>query len=76
MKISDNIMIIKKNLWLIFAVIVCALAVHFPAEWSNQSTHSSAFAQELDPAAQKIAVMPFYKGSQFFFTLVNPIEEK
>ena len=64
MKTSINRLITKKHLWLVFAVIVCALVVHFPPEWSIHSTYSSALAQALDPPSAKIAVMPFLKGKR------------
>jgi len=64
MKTSKIVLIIKKHLWLVFAVIVCALFVYFPAEWLNHSTYSSVFAQALEPPPKKVAVMPFFKGKR------------
>lgn len=51
-------------MWLVFAVIVCVLFVHFPAKWLNNSTYSLALAQALDPPAKKVAVMPFLIGKR------------
>lgn len=64
MKTSKNVLTIKKYLWVVLAITACALFVHFPAEWSKNSTYSSALAQALDPPAPKIAVMPFFKGKR------------
>lgn len=64
MKTFKSVLKVKKHLWLIFAVVVCTLLVHSPADWLSNSTSSPALAQELEPPAKKVAVMPFFKGKR------------
>lgn len=64
MKTLEYFLMKKKYFWFILAAIACILAIDIPVEHTNTLIRSVTFAQSLDSAAQKIAVMPLLQGKR------------